>query len=347
MKNHSLTFSLLLALSLSFSCKQAAQTESSNPTEPSEQIQGLATNGPETITRNMLQDQAGDIWFAAFDGVFRYDGTTFTQMTSEVSSNRFFSLLEDSKGNKWFGSVGGGVFRYDGKSFENFNQNNGLIGNEIVSIFEDSSGSIWFGANGGLSRYDGKAFQNFKLTPDALYEDSSVKPRINPGTEVAPNRVVLEVNAIMEDKQGTLWFATRGFTYRYDGSSFTPMLHDGKHFTNARHLIQDKSGTIWLGGQEGLWRFDGEDFTKLSNAFTGFIYEDRAGNIWISSETTDKTWALSRFDQKSLSQENPIAKIIQGKEGMIFGILEANDGEIWYGTLEGFRRFDPKAIPVL
>ncbi|MFC0316957.1 MULTISPECIES: two-component regulator propeller domain-containing protein [Olivibacter] len=30
----------------------------------------------------------------------------------------------------------------------------------------------------------------------------------------------------------------------------------------------------------------------------------------------------------------------QSNDGMIFGILEANDGSIWFGTLNGVYRYD-------
>jgi len=42
---------------------------------------------------------------AAFDGIFRYDGKSVTNVTSNVSLARFFSVLEDRKGNLWFGSI--------------------------------------------------------------------------------------------------------------------------------------------------------------------------------------------------------------------------------------------------
>src|SRR4051812_14040366 len=72
----------------------------------------IISAAPHLITRNIIQDRKGYIWIAAFDGVFRYDGKSFTNITSKVSSATFFSVLEDKKGNLWFGSVGSGVFLY-------------------------------------------------------------------------------------------------------------------------------------------------------------------------------------------------------------------------------------------
>ncbi|WP_396724057.1 two-component regulator propeller domain-containing protein [Mucilaginibacter lappiensis] len=53
------------------------------------------SHGPNNTTRNIIQDRKGNIWIAAFDGIFRYDGKSFTNITSKVSSEHFFSVLED------------------------------------------------------------------------------------------------------------------------------------------------------------------------------------------------------------------------------------------------------------
>ena len=103
-----------------------------NPTNPSDSVKLEISNatlfpGPKTITRTIKQDKKGNIWIAAFDGVFRCDdGKTFTNITGKVSSARFFSVLEDRKGNFWFASIGSGVYYYDGESFRNFTTREGL-----------------------------------------------------------------------------------------------------------------------------------------------------------------------------------------------------------------------------
>lgn len=290
---------------------------------------------PKSIARNIMQDRKGNIWIAAFDGIFRYDGSSFAHITSKVSSGRFFSVAEDSKGNFWFGSIGEGVYRYDGKAFQNFTIKEGLVNNEIGCIYEDKAGNIWFGANGGASLYDGKSIRNFIINGDSMGEDKTGKsfPMVRP-----PN----EVTSIIEDKKGKLWFATRGNTFVYDGKTFVVFAHDGKAFKNVRTLMEDQEGNIWLGGSDGLWCYNGSTFVNFTTNFVGYIYQDRKGNIWTSSEST-KDWALSRYEGKSLSvmlYPKPVVTEIKSDERMIFGILEANDGSIWYGTLQGVYRYD-------
>jgi len=297
----------------------------------------LTSNVPNTINRTIKQDRKGNIWFAAFDGVYRYDGQSFTNVIKEVSSARFFSVTEDRKGNFWFTSIGSGVYFYNPaigeKSFKNFTTNDGLANNRVPYSYEDKTGNIWFGTEGGASRYDGKTFRDYKLNvslPGKYHNDN-------------------DVNAIIEDKTGKFWFGTRGDAYIYDGKKFTLITNNGETFTNVRAIIEDKKGNIWLGGKDGLWRYDGSKFTNFTKNFVGFIYEDKSGNIWTSAEDGyTGRWELCRYEAKSLSNQKPIvAKIsseYEGSKGMLFGILEAADGSIWFGAMDGVRRFDGKII---
>jgi len=344
-------YTLFLMLVFYTSCKGQNQTDLPKENIKSENKAVPGSHGPDRITRNIIQDRKGNIWMAAFDGVFRYDGKSFTNITSKVSSARFFSVLEDSKGNLWFGSIGSGAYCYDGKSFRNFTTREGLLNNDVGSIYEDKKGNIWFGVFGGASRYDGKSFRNYIINGDAMNEDQTGK--------TFQDRPPYEVNAILEDKTGRFWFATRGNTFVYNGKTFTVFTHEDKPFKNVRSLIEDKKGNIWLGGPAGLWRYDGNTFTNFVQKFVGYITEDKKGNIWTSSERDnsealalprydgkflpDQGWALSRYDEKSLSNKKPTVTEIANKP-MFFGILEDDKGNIWFGALDGVYRYDGKNI---
>ncbi|HEX8279088.1 MAG TPA: two-component regulator propeller domain-containing protein, partial [Segetibacter sp.] len=58
-----------------------------------------ATDGPTTAVRTIKQDRKGNIWLASNEGIIRYDGKSFTNITVKLTSDRFFSVLEDRKGN--------------------------------------------------------------------------------------------------------------------------------------------------------------------------------------------------------------------------------------------------------
>lgn len=292
-----------------------------------------ATEGPNGIVRTVKKDKKGNIWIASWKGVFRYDGTSFTNITAEISNDRFFSVLEDKKGNFWMSSIGSGVYYYDGKFFHNFTTKDGLAGNQVTEIYADKAGCIWFCTEAGISRYDGRSFKNFTMK------------------EGLPSN---NVNSIVEDRTGKLWFATVHHTYLYDGKTYTVIMHKGRPFKNVRSLMMDKDGNIWLGGNDGLWRYDDTTFTNYSRQFVGYIYEDKNGNIWTSSDsvvnrdfkhasqppTKTNSWTLSRYNFKFLSDPSMPPDIIRSGEAMIFGMTQANDGSMYFGTFNGVRRYN-------
>jgi ligand-binding sensor domain-containing protein len=279
---------------------------------------------PMAQVRNIKQARNGDILIAAsWSGVFRYDGKSFTNLTgSKIGSHRFWDVLEDRHENLWFATTDSGVYYYDGKTFKQFTTREGLANNEVMSIYEDKAGNIWFGG-GGLSRYDGKSFKNF-TTKEGLSNN--------------------DLTTIMEDKTGKLWFGTRGELCFYDGKTFTVLKNeDGKAFKNVWSVIEDKKGNIWF-GEDGLWRYDGSTFAKVSQRGAYAIIEDKKGNIWTTGGVNSNVWALSRYDAKSLYNKMPTVTEIKLGPSAFLGLLEANDGSIWFGSGGGVYRYDGKTI---
>jgi ligand-binding sensor domain-containing protein len=130
------------------------------------ELKKLYQDGPTPRERNwgfpQLQDKNGNIWFSNWDGVYRYDGKSFTTFTKKdgLSGNRVGRIIEDKKGNIWFG--GDGLSRYDGKSFTRFTTKDGLLNNDIWTILEDKTGAIWVGTRETiLHRFDGKSFTSY------------------------------------------------------------------------------------------------------------------------------------------------------------------------------------------
>jgi ligand-binding sensor domain-containing protein len=296
------------------------------------------TRFPMGMTRHVRHARNGDILVASYLGVFRYDGTSFTNLTGKVISPRFSSfwdVLEDRKGNLWFGTRDSGVYCYDGKSFQHFTTKDGLASNGVMHIYEDRAGNLWFGA----SRYDGTSFRNF-TTKDGFPSNS--------------------IRLLLEDKSGKLWFGAQGENmFVYDGKTFTVLKNeDGKAFNNVWSIIEDQKGNIWFGdngyGQghdpanRGLWRYDGSTFTKVSQRGAFAIIQDKKGNIWTTGEVNQEVWALSRYEAKSLYDKTPtVTEIKSGGRMEFLGILEANDGSIWYGAAglqNGVHRYDGKTF---
>ena len=295
--------------------------------------EAAASKVPMSMVRNVRQAKNGDILIASYVGVYRFDGTSFTNMTSTIEWPTFWDVLEDRKGNLWLASQDSGVyFQPAGQTgFKHFKAKDGTGISSALHIYEDRAGNIWFGA----SRYDGKSFRTFTIK-DGFPSNN--------------------IRLLLEDKNGKLWFGAQGEDmFVYDarlngevgqGKTFTVLKNnDGKAFNNVWSIIEDKKGNIWFGA-DGLWRYDGSTFTKVSQRGAYAIIEDKKGNIWTTGEVKlyGNVWALSRYDAKSLYDEMPTVTEIMSGPPALLGLLEAIDGSIWFGSMNGVYRYDGNII---
>lgn len=309
----------------------------------------VSTRGPISIVRHILEDRKGNIWFASFQGIIKYDGKVFTNYTLKENLIHFhvFSVFEDKSGNIWFGTVRGGAYKYNGKTFTLFTTTDGLADDDAHAMLEDKSGNIWFGTEGGVSRLDTSAAQ--RLSSRAAITTLSGLPltskkgftNYTADNGLCGNRV----NSIIQDKNGKIWIATRSGVSCYDGKSFSDFnIKTGLPFTNVRSIKEDKSGKIWIGGEDGLYCFDpsaasGKSLAQLMPNFIGYIFVDKSGNLWVSA-MEEKGMALYKYDMKAFT------KIIEKKEDdvQIFEIAEDRNRNIWFGTMKGCCRYDGKTF---
>jgi ligand-binding sensor domain-containing protein len=150
----------------------------------------------------MLEDMAGNIWFASNGGgAYRYDGKTLANFSQKegLCDNFVQTMLEDRSGNLWFGTRHGGLCKYDGTTFTAFGRNE-LKGDDIWALYQDSGGTIWIAvARIGLCSYDGTTF--------TCYGEKD-------GTGI---RVV---QSLLEDAHGQLWIGTSNGVYKLKGGTF-------------------------------------------------------------------------------------------------------------------------------
>jgi ligand-binding sensor domain-containing protein len=292
---------------------------------------------PVSMVRHVKQARNGDILIASYLGIFRYDGTSFTNITREISSPSFWDVLEDRKGNLWFGTRDSGVYLlpFGQTTYQHFTTKDGLASNLALHIYEDRAGNIWFGS----SRYDGKSLPNGKV----VFRNFTTK-------DGYPSN---SIRLLLEDKTGKLWFgAQQEDMFVYDGKTFTVLKNkDGKAFNNVWSVIEDKKGKIWFGDggpnptTYGLWRYDGKDFTKVADKSAYAIIQDKKGNIWTTGELKPYgDWVLSRYDGKSLYNKNPTVTEIKSQSLGLLGLLEDTKGNIWIGSGNGVYRYDGKTI---
>lgn len=87
------------------------------------EVRGLTAND----IYNLYTDRSGNIWIGAISvGAYRYNGTTFTlfDKTDRPDLTTYFAIqafVEDRHGTLWFG-FSGGLFRFNGSSFNNVTQ---------------------------------------------------------------------------------------------------------------------------------------------------------------------------------------------------------------------------------
>jgi ligand-binding sensor domain-containing protein len=218
---------------------------------------------------SIMQAKNGKLWFATIDGVYIYDGKSFTPFIINEASGGFLSsnnnaeyILEDKAGNIWFGGRSvKGVYRYDGRSVINIKLEELFsIRSDSVRIghnwawpqLQDKNGNIWFSNWGGVYRYD---------PSDSLRTGSESFTSFTKKDGLSGDMVA----RIIEDKNGNLWFGGAGLS-RYDGRSFIRFTtKDGLPNLGVWLILEDTSGNLWVGTREtGLYLYDGKKFIVYS-----------------------------------------------------------------------------------
>lgn len=119
------------------------------------------------------EDHSGNIWICSYDqGIFMID--TAMQVSNyregsnhDILSNRIIYCYVDSSAITWFGTLDGGLLKYDGKKhfFTSYTRENGMPNNTVYAITKDASGFLWLSTNRGISRFDPKkeTFVNYSV----------------------------------------------------------------------------------------------------------------------------------------------------------------------------------------
>ncbi|WP_296686515.1 two-component regulator propeller domain-containing protein [Flavobacterium sp.] len=250
-------------------------------------------------------------------------------------------FMQDKSGNLWFGTTDNGLYKYDGKSFNQFTINDGLDCNKIYCILEDKDGKIWVGTEVGLCLYNGKTFSKIQIPLP-----KNLPPNKNHYYQTH------WVYNMLQAKEGKLWFVTIDGVFIYDGKSFThfPMneARNGFLTSNDRveRILEDKEGNIWLGGRtnEGVFRYDGKSVTNLKpmdlfqdgpkpkpHNWGWPQLQDSNGNIWFSN------WGGAyRYDGNTFTS-------FTTKDGLpseVTRIIEDQKGNLWFGASDGLRCYD-------
>lgn len=165
------------------------------------------------------------------------------------------------------------------------------------------------------------------------------------------------VSAIIQDKDGYMWFGTENGLNRYDGYDFKIFTAEPKNQNSLSNnsitcLYEDKKGGLWIGTTNGLNRYNKnkEDFytflkneqssSRLGCNWINTIFEDRSGTFWIGTRgqglvrmDRERGKFFSFIHQKSNPHSIP--------NNSVNAIIQDYSHILWIGTSKGIAKYNP------
>ena len=118
------------------------------------------------VAREMFEDSHHALWIGTrARGLFRFAGGKFIHV--ETSQSQITSITEDSEGDIWAGTIGGGINRLRPKLFQLYNASSGMPEDVCNALCADEAGNVWLAnrRSGVVRITDGKVFD---LEPHGL-----------------------------------------------------------------------------------------------------------------------------------------------------------------------------------
>ncbi|MFO7527108.1 MAG: two-component regulator propeller domain-containing protein, partial [Ignavibacteriaceae bacterium] len=165
-----------------------------------------------------------------------------------------------------------------------------------------------------------------------------------------------DVNTLIQDKTGFIWFGTEDGLNRYDGYQFKIFRNDPADSNSISDntiwaLLEDSKGYIWAGTKNGILnRFNPllENFSQLklsvtntSNNSITALFEDSKRNIWIGTRTSG-VYKLNPVTGNIINwnRTNDSLKTSLSSQS-VRTIAEDRSGNIIIGTYHGMNKFNP------
>lgn len=315
---------------------------------PHFQLSGLNENFQSTnVVSGFLEEPDGNLWIGT-EG----SGLVFIDQKRNVKkwyvsddkrnslvNNNIKSLIRENNGNLWIGTYNGlSYFDRNTGEFLNFRNNpelsNSLANNQVHALFLRGD-SLWIGTNGaGL-----QVFNTRKRQFSSIFL-SGVK----------------NLNTLLADGSGNLWIGHQAGLACYNLKSLTPL--DISSALNkipftlqyVQSLFEDKSGKLWIGTQGfGLFLLHDHKFirysieTGLPDNTVNAITQDNFQNIWLS---TNKGLVRLSFQTKDEPRIKTFTKShgLQELQYMPLSTLRLKSGELLFGGINGYNRFNPEII---
>lgn len=317
---------------------------------------------PHRNVWSAIKDRQGIIWVGTDEGLSRIDRTGVISKYFNISSGEGVydlkrqsvgEVLETQNGELW------AVTTADISRLVSFSEKEGArfitlvsdtkdsttVRDKIISTFQDKQGTIWIGTFFGL----------YKMIP-------STKNKF--GYEGLKLLHDVAIWAMYEDRNGTLWLGSdHGLIKVTRDENNNPI--DYKYFKNdpenlksvshntIRAIAEDSKGNFWVGTTNGLnlMNRQTEEFehwgerNQLANYAIYGILVDEKDNLWISTNN-----GLMRLlgdesidDSKRMTSYNP-KDGLQSSEFNSGAFFKAEDGEMFFGGIQGLNAFYPQDI---
>jgi ligand-binding sensor domain-containing protein len=161
------------------------------------------------------------------------------------------------------------------------------------------------------------------------------------------------VTAILQDRRGFMWFATRDGHNRYDGNTFVVYKNNPNDPTSLssnfiQALMEDDYGELWIATNAGVNRFDPtiERFSRyfhdpknpnsIAGAYVTSIARDNRGYVWFGTETS----GLDKFDPRTGTFTHYRNDSAGQFVGRITQVIADRQGEIWFVGERGVFHLD-------
>lgn len=229
--------------------------------------------GPEDLweaaIHALFEDSSGRLWVGTERGLFRREpaarGGGWTAVTPAAGLTHPFVrvIREEPAGTLWFGTNGGGIFRWSDGRFRSVTKAHGLSSDLVRAIYPAPDGRLWIATeNAGINRLD----------PGSL--DRAEGPAIAVISE-RQGLYTRGVHQMVGDDLGNLWMSSNRGIFRArladlnavaDGrlTSLVTFAYDERDGMRSREAngggqdsgLRDRQGRIWFPTQDGVVRID-------------------------------------------------------------------------------------------
>ena len=303
-------------------------------------VPGVNSIGGKSISE-FCKDSEGYIWIGTEDaGLYRFEPRTRIFAETGIPAKNIHALMSDS-GKLWIGSFSNGLYVMDTGSgkIKSYRAGQGkypLESDHIYSIYKDTYGKVWIGTVSGLQYYD---------------------PASDGFVPVLKETINVQVNDILEDRTGLLWFATMGDgVYSFDRSrdewrhyaSLVREDNDVNEYVSC--ILEDYAGRLWFGTDgDGVCLYDRRNdsfsmaFSTRNGLLNDVIYSlvcDKTGNVWGS---TNKGLFRINTEYMSVTVYTHDNGILCDQFNYKSGFVD-DGGTVYFGSIMGFIAFTPEKM---